>query len=84
MHRTKLVYRFDGCVLCCAGELLEVIRLLWPQLKERAQQQIKGLVPSPGHAETLSDRLDAIIQSRRSKCCCWFLILCPEGRPGDF
>ena len=56
-------------MLCCAGELLEVIHLIWPLLKERAQQHMKGLVPSPGYTETLSDRLDAIIRSQRSKCC---------------
>lgn len=46
------------------NELLEVIHCIWPQLRERARQQMKGMVPSPGSKESLTVQLDEIIKSR--------------------
>lgn len=50
---------------CEQGELLEVIHLIWPQLKDRAQQLMKGLVHSPGSSDCLTTCLEAFVEANR-------------------
>jgi hypothetical protein len=54
-------------MLCVTGELLEVIRLLWPRLKERAQDLMKGAVASPS-SQSVTAHLEQLIKAQRSEC----------------
>lgn len=48
------------------SELLEVIHYIWPQLKQRAQQHMKGGGPSPGPRESLTVQLDDLVRTHKT------------------
>ncbi|KAK7110240.1 hypothetical protein V1264_014150 [Littorina saxatilis] len=48
------------------GELLEVLRLIWPQLRERARQQMKGVVPDSRPTDTLTEKLESLAKAKHN------------------
>ncbi|XP_076435199.1 uncharacterized protein LOC143275014 isoform X2 [Babylonia areolata] len=45
------------------NELLDIIHVIWPQLKERAQQRMEGVIPS-GAKQSLTAQLEEIINTQ--------------------